>query len=100
VNYCKTYQDAINLTFVLGFYVNVVFTRWKDQYNHIPWPDTVALLTIAYLRGNDDRGRLMRRTVIRYVNLGYVMTMRSISPPVKKRFPTMDHMVAAGKSFS
>jgi bestrophin, other len=96
VIYCRFYQDTINLTFVLGFYVSVVFNRWQDQFRSIPWPDTVAIMTVTYLTGEDERSRLMRRTVMRYINLSYVMTMRSISPPVKKRFPTMDHMVDAG----
>lgn len=38
----------------------------------------------------------MRRTIIRYVNLCLVYTLRMMSPRVKKRFPTMDHLVEAG----
>ena len=38
----------------------------------------------------------MRRTVMRYVNLSLVLTLRMVSPRVKMRFPTMEHLVEAG----
>ncbi|XP_035215748.1 uncharacterized protein LOC118189269 isoform X2 [Stegodyphus dumicola] len=38
----------------------------------------------------------MRRTIMRYANLAFVITLTCISPCVKKRFPTMDHLVEAG----
>ncbi|KAF0304990.1 Bestrophin-3 [Amphibalanus amphitrite] len=44
----------------------------------------------------DDRGRLIRRTIMRYVNLSFVYTMSQVCTRVKKRFPTLDHLVEAG----
>ena len=38
----------------------------------------------------------MRRTVVRYLNLTFVMAMRLMCLPVKKRFPTLDHLIEAG----
>ena len=49
-----------------------------------------------FLRGLDERGRLMRRNIMRYVLLSYVITLRRISFRVRKRFPTLDHIVDAG----
>lgn len=49
-----------------------------------------------YLYVQDERGRLMRRTIMRYVCLGLTMVFANISPRVKKRFPTLDHFVEAG----
>ena len=34
--------------------------------------------------------------VVRYMNVAYVVKMASISPPVKKRFPTYAHYVECG----
>ena len=31
------------MTFVLGFYVSLIVTRWWDQYNLLPWPDSLAI---------------------------------------------------------
>ena len=47
--------------------------------------------------GQDDRARLMRRTIMRYLCLSFVITMSSISPVVKKRFPSWSHMTEAGE---
>lgn len=38
----------------------------------------------------------MRRTIIRYVCLSVTMLFTNISPKVKKRFPTLDHLIEAG----
>jgi hypothetical protein len=38
----------------------------------------------------------MRRTIVRYLNLGLVLTLRLTCLPVKKRFPTLEHLVEAG----
>lgn len=49
--YCSEYSDQIPLSFVLGFYVSIVMTRWWNQYESIPWPDPVAMLVSAYING-------------------------------------------------
>ncbi|KAJ1523655.1 hypothetical protein ONE63_001497 [Megalurothrips usitatus] len=94
--HCQTYGNLIPVSFVLGFYVSLVIKRWWDQYVSIPWPDNLALFVSALVHGQDERGRLMRRTVMRYVNLSLVLTLRMVSPRVKMRFPTMEHLVEAG----
>ena len=96
MRYFRHANNSTYLTFLLGMYTKIIFTRWLTFFNSIPWPDTVTMMTTAYLHGDDERSRLMRRTIIRYLILAYVMTMRSISPPVKKRFPTIEHMITAG----
>lgn len=63
--YCKEYSDLIPLSFVLGFYVSIVMTRWWNQYTAIPWPDSIAVFVSATIHGNDERARLMRRTIVR-----------------------------------
>lgn len=97
--YCHEFNSLIPVAFVLGFYVSIVVNRWWEQFKTIPYPSRMAMFVSALVTGNDERGRLMRRTIMRYLCLSYVMTMSSISPAVKKRFPTLEHMTEAGSSF-
>lgn len=96
VKYCREYSNLIPLSFVLGFYVSIVMTRWWNQYIAIPFPDPLAVFVSATVHGQDERGRVMRRTIMRYVCLCVTMTFCMISPRVKKRFPTLDHFIEAG----
>jgi bestrophin, other len=43
-----------------------------------------------------ETGRLMRRNIVRYGILAYVITLRTVSLRVKKRFPEWQHLVDAG----
>ncbi|KAJ8873602.1 hypothetical protein PR048_024420 [Dryococelus australis] len=96
VQYCETFNDLIPLSFVLGFYVSIVMQRWWNQYVSIPWPDTIAVFVSSNIHGQDERGRVMRRTIMRYVCLCLSMVFTMNSPRVKKRFPTIEHFVEAG----
>uniref|UniRef100_A0A8B9FH66 Bestrophin homolog n=1 Tax=Amazona collaria TaxID=241587 RepID=A0A8B9FH66_9PSIT len=53
-------------------------------------------LISSCVQGRDEYGRLLRRTLMRYVNLTSVLIFRSVSTAVYKRFPTVDHVVGAG----
>ncbi|XP_037317382.2 bestrophin-3-like [Pungitius pungitius] len=94
--YCDKYAEQIPVTFVLGFYVTLVVNRWWHQFVNLPWPDRLMVLISSCVRGKDEYGRLLRRTLVRYVNLTSLLIFRSVSTAVCKRFPTMDHVVEAG----
>lgn len=79
-----------------GFYVTLVVTRWWNQYENLPWPDRLMNLVSGLVEGKDEQGRLLRRTLIRYANLGNVLILRSVSAAVFKRFPSSQHLVKAG----
>ncbi|CAL8357070.1 unnamed protein product [Boreogadus saida] len=91
--YCNHYASLIPMSFVLGFYVTLVVNRWWSQYTCIPLPDRLMCTLSGGLRGADERGRLLRRTMMRYVSLSALLILRSVSTAVFKRFPTMDHVV-------
>ncbi|XP_045411945.1 bestrophin-1 [Lemur catta] len=94
--YCDSYIQLIPISFVLGFYVTLVVTRWWNQYENLPWPDRLMSLVSGFVEGTDEQGRLLRRTLIRYANLGNLLILRSISTAVYKRFPSPQHLVQAG----
>lgn len=94
--YFYKHSEGIPMAFVLGFYVTLVVKRWWEQYRLLPWPDTLALFVSAAIPGVDERGRLMRRNIVRYAVLAYVITLKHVSVRVKKRFPTLQHIVDAG----
>ncbi|VDM56563.1 unnamed protein product [Angiostrongylus costaricensis] len=91
-----TYSSFIPITFMLGFYVSAVFTRWWQIFDNIGWIDTPCLWIAQYVRGSSERARLMRRTLIRYLVLTQAIVFRDVSSAVKKRFPTMNHLVTSG----
>ena len=39
---------------------------------------------------------MLRRSLMRWMNLALILVLRSISSAVKQRFPTLDHVVEAG----
>ncbi|VDM48009.1 unnamed protein product [Toxocara canis] len=94
--YCKEFTAVVPITFVLGFYVAFVVGRWWQQYISIPWPDRIAMQISVFVQGADERGRLIRRALVRYLNLLAVLTFQSTSTVIKKRFPTIEHLVDAG----
>ncbi|XP_048883167.1 bestrophin-3-like isoform X2 [Brienomyrus brachyistius] len=94
--YCDRYAEQIPVTFVLGFYVTLVVNRWWNQFVNLPWPDRLMFLISSCVQGRDEQGRLLRRTLVRYVNLTSLLIFRSVSTAACKRFPTMDHVVEAG----
>ena len=82
--------------FCPGFYVTLVVTRWWNQYENLPWPDRLMNLVSSFVEGKDEQGRMLRRTLMRYANLGNVLILRSVSAAVYKRFPSPQHLVKAG----
>ncbi|XP_012368272.2 bestrophin-1 isoform X2 [Octodon degus] len=94
--YCDNYIQLIPVSFVLGFYVTLVLTRWWNQYENLPWPDRLMSQVSAFVEGRDEHARMMRRTLMRYAILGHVIILRSVSTAVYKRFPTLQHLVQAG----
>ncbi|XP_042862668.1 bestrophin-2-like isoform X1 [Penaeus japonicus] len=94
--HCGHFRNLIPISFVLGFYVSLVVSRWWGMYLSIPWPDTCCILLSTHVKGQDAIGRMLRCSVVRYLNLAFVMTFAMVAPGVKKNFPTLQQLVDAG----
>merc|ERR1719348_2174164 len=97
VRWCGKMYTGLPITFLLGFYVSLVVKRWWDQYCKLPWPDTIAIymkgLVIGTLGQKRVIARVVRRTVMRYCLLSYILCIRRFSSRLKKRFPDMQELV-------
>ncbi|EJW74974.1 hypothetical protein WUBG_14116, partial [Wuchereria bancrofti] len=96
VHYCDEKLDYIPLNFMLGFFVTIVVSRWVNFFVNIGYIDNIALMVAAYIKGSDDGTRMLRRNIIRYCVLSQALVFRDISMRVRKRFPTIEALVAAG----
>uniref|UniRef100_A0AC34QK11 Bestrophin homolog n=1 Tax=Panagrolaimus sp. JU765 TaxID=591449 RepID=A0AC34QK11_9BILA len=96
VEFCYVYSDYIPLTFMLGFYVQAVFNRWNKIFDNLGWIDSSALLITSAIKGSEENVRMIRRNIVRYMVLVQALVLRNVSSNVKRRFPTINHLVTAG----
>ncbi|CAP20517.2 Protein CBG23750 [Caenorhabditis briggsae] len=96
MQFCNRRLDYIPINFMLGFFVTTVINRWMTQFANLGMIDNIALFTSMYLSGNDERGRILRRSIVRFCVMSQTMVFRDIHIGVRKRFPSLETMVAAG----
>uniref|UniRef100_A0A1I7WMH4 Bestrophin homolog n=1 Tax=Heterorhabditis bacteriophora TaxID=37862 RepID=A0A1I7WMH4_HETBA len=94
-HFCDKRMGYIPMNFMLGFFVTVVVNRWVTQFSNLGMIDNIALFTSTYVKGNDERGRNLRRNIVRYCCLSQCLVFRDIHLGVRKRFPTLETLVAA-----
>lgn len=106
--YAEYLAQAIPISFVLGFYVQLVISRWWTQFANLPTPDSVCFLLASYLRNqpktkfvrvtkdNEDRPLMFRRTISRYMTASTVLCLNSFSLSMKNRFPYPESLVSSG----
>lgn len=95
-DYCDYRLVYIPLTFMLGFFVSIIVDRWRSIFNNMGWIENLALTVAHLLRGEEKEPRQMRRDIVRYTVLAQILVFRDISLRVRRRFPNMDTLVAAG----
>ena len=88
--------SASTLTFLLGFYVSLVVKRWWEQFKKLPSLDEVASVSkVAISLQDESKNLLIRRTIVRYCLLSYVLCLRITSSQVRRQYPSMDRLVAS-----
>uniref|UniRef100_A0A0N4X967 Bestrophin homolog n=1 Tax=Haemonchus placei TaxID=6290 RepID=A0A0N4X967_HAEPC len=84
------------LTVILGFTALTCVQRWMDVYNLLVWPENVALMFNSWFRDEavaPEEARIIRHSVYRYLLLTYILLLRDVSIPIKKQFPTYQHLI-------
>uniref|UniRef100_A0A0N4Z4K7 Bestrophin homolog n=1 Tax=Parastrongyloides trichosuri TaxID=131310 RepID=A0A0N4Z4K7_PARTI len=90
------YDSFIPLTFMLGFYVTNVVTRWVAIIDNLSFIDAFSIYCTEYISGMDIRSKFMRRSILRYMTATQVLVFRDISPKVRKRFPELKSLKEEG----
>ncbi|KER30171.1 hypothetical protein T265_03329 [Opisthorchis viverrini] len=86
----------IPVSFILGFYVSLIFSRFWHQYVVIPWITKLSMGLTTHLPGSGDRQRMIRRACVRYLLGSMILTFTRVNLTIKKRFPDFDAFIAAG----
>ncbi|OWA50176.1 Bestrophin-3 [Hypsibius exemplaris] len=94
--YVEENLNSVPLTFVLGFYVSFILSRWWEQLIAYPWPDRMCYLITHWINGKDERSYMYRRQLARYISAATIFVNRPYSVLTRKRFPSLQHMVDAG----
>ncbi|KAF5406139.1 Bestrophin [Paragonimus heterotremus] len=88
VTHCIDVQKWFPISFLLGFFVSGIISRWYCVFTSIPWLNGTALTVAANVDNKDEEtARKIRITLMRYVNLSWVLMMRLISDQTADRFP-------------
>ncbi|PAA55145.1 hypothetical protein BOX15_Mlig007515g1 [Macrostomum lignano] len=89
VKLCNEMDKSIPLSFILGFFVAGVIGRWWQMYLNIPWLNRISFLSYGILTGtreNFEQARRLRLSMMRYLNIGWILLMHSISEKVMHQF--------------
>ncbi|KAL6739163.1 hypothetical protein Aduo_012646 [Ancylostoma duodenale] len=90
------YTKLIPLTFLLGFYVSNVVSRWWRQFECLAWPEDLLSMLCTVIHANDEISQKRRHTIARYINLASALAWRDISKKIRLRFPNVSNFIDAG----
>jgi len=77
--------------------VPTTFSHPRKTFNTFLSPGRLFHSIACFVDGFDEDSRMLRRSLMRYMNLALILVLRSISSAVKQRFPTLEHVVEAGE---
>lgn len=102
VKYMRKKQNMIPLSFLLGFFVSHVLSKWWSIICTVPWMLWPSFLIQSYITTSNENEldivRHIRRTLLRYINGAIIIGLRPLCDPVQKRFANIrqdpiDHIV-------
>ena len=85
-----------SVVIALGFFIQQVYKRYCYTFLQVPWPDGFAFLVSVNVRGQDQRGRLLRRTMVRYTVASIIVVWMNFSDRIQEHFPDLESLIVAG----
>ena len=94
-------NTIVPVTFVLGFYTSIMFTRWWAQFLQVPWIDPLCQALNVSLRAerlaDKDEVLQIKRSIIRWINLASCLVYQDCSQKIKQEsFPDLAALVRLG----
>lgn len=77
------------IAILLGFYVEIMMTRWWDQIESLPRINKVCV-QLNHLVSNANGGLELKKSVLKNVLLAYALRLRFISPSLQKNLKNAD----------
>lgn len=110
IKYVAKCESLIPVAFIVGFYVNLIFSRFWQHFNTLPWITKLAIMVSTFIQDPNfsssmcaekmvkkkEKTRLQKRTIIRYLTASLLLTLSRVSIPVKRRFRDIDEIVEKG----
>ncbi|XP_053206229.1 uncharacterized protein LOC128390520 isoform X2 [Panonychus citri] len=103
-HFLKNYLYIVRHSHIIShshLYLGFMSLWWLDDGGNsiCKYPGLISkslILISGHIHGTDERGRMIRRTLARYLLLMQVFTCQAVSIAIFKRFPTLDHIEDAG----
>lgn len=70
--YANWFGSSIPITFLVGFWVTQVVSRWWDQFMTLPYPENLALKLVAFIPGRVSKFNLY--IILKFYGLKYHIT--------------------------
>ncbi|VEL21508.1 unnamed protein product, partial [Protopolystoma xenopodis] len=90
VHYSKKISSIVPISFLLGFFVSTILQRWWIFVHKLPLMSGPAFVTHAFVGSEEQMlertGFRIRRALIRYMNLSWILLMIGLSWEIKNRF--------------
>ena len=61
--YADRFRSSIPITFLIGFWVSQIVSRWWDQFMTLPHPDSLALKLVAFIPGRVSKLNVVKALV-------------------------------------
>ena len=94
--YLSKYSVTIPVVLLLGFFNSAAIKRWFSMVSSIPGTSKIITRFIVSLKDDLPDGQDIIDQYSRYVLLNWVLMLRIVCKPLRKRYPTLMSLQASG----